>query len=96
MKHYIQPTLGENRPEKILLFLQDIINCDIVTRGDDLNVKGKAANKCFKTICKSKNVWFLEHTNITPGTYLDRSKLHLNQKETTLLASDFMNVFKRV
>ena len=38
----------------------------------------------------------MEYTNIGPGTHLDVSNLHLNQLGTTLLASNFRNVFKRV
>ena len=38
----------------------------------------------------------MEHTNIILGTRFNRSKLHLNQKGTTLLASNFINTFKRV
>ena len=30
--------------------------------------------------------------NVIPATYLDRGKLHLNQKKTTLLASNFKHV----
>ena len=41
----------------------DVIVSEIVSRGDDLNVKGKAVNKCHEEMCKSKNVWFLEHAN---------------------------------
>ena len=41
----------------------DVIVSEIVSRGDDLNVKGKAVNKCHEGMCKSKNVWFLEHAN---------------------------------
>ena len=48
----------------------DIIASEIVSRGDDLNVKGKAVNQCLKEMCMSKNAWFLEHTNIIPGTHL--------------------------
>ena len=33
--------------------------------------------------------------NIILVTHLNRSKLHQNQKETSLLASQFINVFKR-
>ena len=43
------------------------------------NVKGKAVNKC-----KSNNIWFLDNTNIIPGTHLNRSKLHSNPKGTAL------------
>ena len=31
----------------------DIIASEIVSRGDALNVKGKAVNKCLKEMCKS-------------------------------------------
>lgn len=30
--------------------------------------------------------------NVIPATYLDRGKLHLNKKKTTLLASNFKHV----
>ena len=50
----------------------DVTVSEIVSRGDDLiNVKGKGVNKCLKEMCKSKNVWFLEHRNIIPGTHLE-------------------------
>ena len=69
---------------------------EIVSLRDDLVVKGKAVNKCLKEMCMSKNVWFLEHANIIPDTHLNRSKLHLNQKGTTLLDSNFIHVFERI
>ena len=76
-KHYNQPTLEENQPDKIWLHVGtsnlspakntneiasevmelvdiwerlkiDIIVSEIVSRGDDLSVKGKAVNKCLK------------------------------------------------
>ena len=61
-----------------------------LSRGDDLDIKGKAVNKC-----KSNNVWFLDNINIIPGTHLNRCKLHLNQKGTALSASNsiFLNAF---
>ena len=50
----------------------DVTVSEIASCGDDLiNVKGKAVNKCLKEMCKSKNVWLLEHTNIIPGTHLE-------------------------
>ena len=47
-------------------FKIDIIISEIVSRGDDLNVKSKAVSKYLKEMCKSKNICFLEHANITP------------------------------
>ena len=61
----------------------DVIVFKIVSHGNNLNMKGKAAKMCLKEMWKSENVWFLEYTNIIAGSYLDRSKLHLNQKGKT-------------
>ena len=125
IKHYIQPTLEENQPDKILLHVEmndlspaknanqiasevmklvdirkrlniNIIVTGIVSHGDGLNVNGKAVSKYLKKMWKSNNVWFFEHTNIIPGTHLNRGKLHLNQKGTTLLVGNFIYVFKSV
>ena len=72
----------------------DITVSEIAFNGDHLNLKGKAVNKCIKEMCKSNNVCFLKHTNIIPGTHLNRSKLHITQKWTDLLAINFVNVSK--
>ena len=64
--------------ELLDIFRRLKVDAEIVSRGDDLNVKGKAVNKCLKEMCKLKNVWFLEHTNIISDTHLNRSQLHLN------------------
>ena len=68
----------------------NIIVSKIVSCGDDLDIKGKAVNKC-----ESNNVWFLDNINIIPGTHFNRCKLHLNQKGTALSASNsiFLNAF---
>ena len=61
----------------------NIVVFKIVSHGNNLNIKGKAAKMCLQEMWKSENVWFLEYTSIIAGSYLDRSKSHLNQKEKT-------------
>ena len=40
---------------------------EIVTRGDDLNVKGNTVNKCVKKCASQTIYFFLKNTNIIPG-----------------------------
>ena len=75
---------------------QYYIVSEIVSLGDDINKKGKAVNKCLKeisklTVCSYWNtqMQFLVHTLI-------EVKLYIHQNGTTLFASNFLNVFKRV
>ena len=87
----LQPKMPTKWCQKLCKRLNiNIIVSKTVSCGDDLDIKGKAVNKC-----KSNNVWFLDNTNIIPGTHLNRCKLHLNQKETALSASNsiFLNAF---
>ena len=48
-----------------------------------------------KRYCKSKGYRFVENSNIDGGL-LNRSKLHLNKKDTALLSRNIANVLKYI
>ena len=62
----------------------------LVPRGDFLNGKATEVNKVLKQLCQSKNLKFIDNSNINPSIHLNRSRLHLNEYGTTLLANNFI------
>ena len=53
--------------------------------------KGKNILPYLKECCKQKNWGFVDHSNISITSHLNRSGLHLNKKGTTRLAQNFIN-----
>ena len=62
----------------------------LVPRGDSLNGKATEVNKLLKQICISKNLKFIDNSNIDPSIHLNCSRLHLNDRGNTLLANNFI------
>ena len=67
-----------------------VIVSGLVPRGDFLNGKATEVNKVLKQLCQSKNLKFIDNSNIDPSFHLNRSRLHLNDYGTTLLANNFI------
>ena len=65
----------------------------VINRSDDeaLACKVPDVNKVLKECCKQKNWGFVDHSNISITSHLNRSGLHLNKKGTTRLAQNFIN-----
>ncbi|KAM7430853.1 hypothetical protein ABFA07_018487 [Porites harrisoni] len=65
----------------------------LINRSDDeaLACKVPDVNKVLKECCKQKNWGFVDHSNISITSHLNRSGLHLNKKGTTRLAQNFIN-----
>ena len=65
----------------------------LINRSDDeaLPCKVPDVNKVLKECCKQKNWGFVDHSNISITSHLNRSGLHLNKKGTTRLAQNFIN-----
>ena len=62
----------------------------LVPRGDFLNGKVTEVNKVLKQLCQSKNLKFIDNSNIDSSIYLNCNRLHLNDCGTTLLANNFI------
>ena len=65
----------------------------LINRSDDeaLACEVPDVNKVLKECCKQKNWGFVDHSNISITSHLNRSGLHLNKKGTTRLAQNFIN-----
>lgn len=63
-----------------------VIVSGLVPWGDFLNGKATEVNKILKQLCQSKNLKFIDNSNIDPSIHLNRSRLHLNDYGTTFLA----------
>ena len=53
----------------------------------------KVARRCLGDLFVEKNIWFLEVKNIIAADHLDRSKIYLNMKGSSVLESNFFNFF---
>ena len=51
---------------------RDVIVSSIAARGDQLNQKATDVNEELKELCLSKNIRYLNHTNIYPRKHLNR------------------------
>ena len=65
----------------------------LINRSDDEALARKVpdVNKVLKECCQQKNWGFVDHSNISRTSHLNRSGLHLNKKGTTRLAQNFIN-----
>ena len=64
--------------------LCDVIISSIIARGDQLQQKAFNVNKELKELCASKNIRYIEHSNIHPRNHLNWSKLHFSCHGNTL------------
>ena len=68
----------------------------LITRSDDeaLAAKVPDVNKVLKEHCLQKNWGFVDHSNISASSHLNRSGLHLNKGGTSRLARNFINYLR--
>ena len=62
----------------------------IVPRGDNWNNKVSEINKHLQSACSSRNMPFIDNSNISTEYHLNRSRLHLNPEGTRILANNFL------
>ena len=62
----------------------------IVPRGDNWNNKVSEINKHLQSACSSRNMSFIDNSNISTEYHLNRSRLHLNPEGTRILANNFL------
>ena len=67
-----------------------VIVSGLVPRVDFLNGKAIEVNKVLKQFCQSKNLKFIDNSNIDQSIHLNRCRHHLNDYGTTLLANNFI------
>lgn len=72
----------------------EIIVLEITEWGDGLKEKGDAVNICLRELCIEKNIWLLEHKNFVAAEHLNRRKVNLNGKGSSILASNSINLLK--
>ena len=65
----------------------------LINRSDDEALAHKVpdVNKVLKEYCQQKNWGFVDHSNISRSSHLNRSGLYLNKKGTMRLAQNFIN-----
>ena len=80
---------SDSSPEEIVRYISNlrtsvktqtnkVILCSIVPWYDNLTEKAIRVNKCLKKECEARNIWFIDHRNISPKHKCNRSGLHLN------------------
>ena len=71
-----------------------ILISSITARNDRLSEKVKKVNDILQSECSSRNLGFIDHSNIDPESHLNRSRLHLNVKGTNILTKNFLHAIK--
>ena len=74
---------------EIQIAFSSVIHCD----DQDFEEEIKDINRKLENLCKDKGIKFINNTNID-GSYLNRSKLHVNKSGTALLVKDFSQALK--
>ena len=67
----------------------DVIVSGIIVRNDSNNKKGDEVNAFLKSKCSENSFLYCDNSNISRNC-LNGSGLHLNPKETVLLANNFL------
>ena len=76
-----------------------IVVSTIVPRDDAYNTKAEKVNTLLKEFCESNGIDTISHDNIIVKKYLNKGKLHLNDKGISSFVRifrDFLNVFETV
>ena len=71
-----------------------VLVSSITARNDKLSGKVTAVNDLLQAECESRNLGFIDNSNIDPKIHLNRSRLHLNVKGTNILAKNFVHAIK--
>ena len=65
-------------------------------RNDKFKEKAAQVNKNLEKLCTERNIYFINHgKNILPQ-HLNKSKLHLNRKGSSILTSNFVKALSHV
>ena len=66
----------------------NVIVSSLVTRNDKFGEKANEVNVVLSTLCQERNVGFINNDNLSKA-HLNKSRLHLNRKGSSLLARNF-------
>ena len=74
----------------------DVSIWSIVVRNDKFKKKAAQVNKNFEKLCAERNIYFINHgENILPQ-HLNKNKLHVNRKGSSILTSNFVKTLYHV
>ena len=62
----------------------DVSMSNIVIRKDHLKKKAEEVNSYLKELRMKKNIFFIDHSKLIKHHYLNKSRLHLNSKGSTV------------
>ena len=74
----------------------DVSISSIVVRNDKFKEKATQVNENLERLCAERNICFINHANNFLPQHLNKSKLHLNRKGSSVLTSDFANALSPV
>ena len=77
---------------------QHVSILNIILRMDNINLneKGCLVNSILAEMCKEKNIHLIEHSWKIKSHHINRGKLHLNKKGSTVLSNTFVREISRV
>ena len=73
-----------------------ISNIILRTNNTNLTEKGCLVNSILAKMCKEKNIHLIDHSRKIKSHHLNRGKLHLNKKGSTVLSNTFISEIYRV
>ena len=71
-------------------------NSNIVMRNDKFNDKAVKLDGHLKRFSIEKNIFLIDHTKTFHPRNINKSKLHLNKSETSILSSNFVKAISNV
>ena len=74
----------------------DVSISSIVVRNDKFKEKAAQVNENLERLCAKRNIYFLNHANNILLQHLNKSKLHLHRKGSSILASKFVKALSHV
>ena len=74
----------------------DVSISSIVVRNDKFKEKAAQVNENLERLCAKRNMYFLNHANNILLQHLNKSKLHLHRKGSSILASKFVKALSHV
>ena len=74
----------------------DVSISSIVVRNDQFKEKAAQVNENLERLCADRHMYFINHANNILSQHLNRSKLHLNRKSSSILSTDSVKAFSHV
>ena len=71
-----------------------VVVSSITPRDDKFRQKVAEVNSFLKVMCEERNIGFIDNSNVLAKTHLNRSKLHLTRKGSSILANNFKEVWE--